>query len=138
MRGGERRGTLNQTISMAADESEPVQFITVERGDDLVVGYAIPAGEAGEVLSLVLQRTPKFEFLLPPEDRGVSVSHEGFPEEDGELVRRIGVHGPSVEIVSTVRTYRLDLSRVDPAEVAATTDVLKRMHRHGGFELTIR
>lgn len=122
---------------MAAYAPEPVHFITVERGDDLIVGYAISAGEPEEVLSLILQRTPKFEFILPPEERGVSVSHEAFARDDRELVRRIVVRGPSVQIVSTVRTYRLDVSRVDPAEVAATNEVLRRMHRHGGFELTI-
>jgi hypothetical protein len=120
-------------------EREPVLLITTERGTDLVVGYAIPIGEPGEVASLVLVRTPMFERLLPPEDRGVSVSHELHSErgEQREVLKRIVVARDAVEIESTARTYHLDLSLVDAEEREEAESVIRRMHRHGGFELVL-
>lgn len=35
------------------------RFITNEDGDDLIVSFAIPADESGDVKSLTLLRTPK-------------------------------------------------------------------------------
>jgi len=43
---------------------ENAWFITNEDGDDLIVSFAIPADESGDVKSLTLLRTPKYEFAL--------------------------------------------------------------------------
>lgn len=109
---------------MTSSARESVSFITTEEGDDLIVAYAIPVDNEGEIVSLILQRTPKFELLLPLEERGVAVSHELFPHSDRELARRIVVHAPHVDIETTVRTYRADVSAVDPAEIADARKVL--------------
>ncbi|MEX2572354.1 MAG: hypothetical protein WD737_13730 [Gemmatimonadota bacterium] len=123
---------------MTSASREPVSFITLERRDDLIVAYAIAMDEPGEIASLILQRTPKYEFLLPPEEKGVTVSHELFAESDREMLRRIVVDGLHVEIQTTVRTYLLDLSAVDPEECADAREVLRQMHRFSGFELALR
>jgi len=59
--------------------AEPVQFITVEEGDDLIVSFAIDAGEPGEIRSLTLMRNVKWAPYLPPDEQGVRV---GDDEED--------------------------------------------------------
>ena len=42
-----------------------VNFITAERGDDLIVSFAVAAADfPGDVLSLTLFRTPKYGFIL--------------------------------------------------------------------------
>lgn len=129
---------MPRTAALTPSGRESVSFITLERGDDLIVAYAIALDdEPSEIVSLILQRTPKFEFFLPPEDRGVVVSHELFPEDDREMVRRIVVDGTQIDIQTTIRTYLLDLSAVDPAEVADSRNVLQQMHRYGGFELVL-
>ena len=128
-----RRGHMT-----TSNAREPVSFITVEDGDDLIVAYAIAVGNEGEVASLILQRTPRFEPFLPPEDRGVAVSHELFPVSDREFATRIVVDGPNVDIETTVRTYRIDLSGVDPEEIADALKVLRQMHEVGGFTLDLR
>lgn len=128
---------LPDLLSMRRNDREVVSFITAEIADDLVIGYAIALADPGEVVSLILQRTPKFEMLLPPEERGVAVSHEAFTDEQREFARRIVVRGRHVDIETTMRTYLIDLSDVEPAEVAAASNVLRRMHRHGGFALDI-
>jgi hypothetical protein len=123
---------------MPSNSREPVSFITTELGEDLVIAYAIDAGEPGEVFSLILQRHATFEMLLPPEERGVTVSHEAFPEIEGEMATRIVVDGRHVDIETTVRVYRIDLTGVDEEEVADAREALRRMHRHGGFGLEFR
>jgi hypothetical protein len=116
---------------------EPVSFITIEDDEDLIVAFAVSMGQPGDIATVILHRT-KYDFLLPQEERGVVVSHERFPEQDRELARRIVVAGSDVDIESTVRTYLLDLSAVDPEELAEARRVLERMHQHGGFELVLR
>ena len=55
---------------MSADPSpEVVAFITIEEGDDLIVSFAIADEEPGEIVSLTLLRTPKYEFILPTDER---------------------------------------------------------------------
>lgn len=123
---------------MATHGRELVSFITTEADDDLVIGFAIEMPDPGEVVSLILQRAPKFEFLLPPDERGVVVSHEGFPDEDRQLATHVRVDGPQIEIETTVRTYQVDISSVDPEEVAETRNVLVQMARYGRLELELR
>lgn len=117
---------------------EPVEFITTEAGDDLIVAFAISLAEPGEILSLILHRTPKYEGFLPPDERGVSVSHERFRDHDREVATHIVVDGSHVDIATRVRTYRVDISAVNPEEVAEAWSVLRRMHRHGGFRFDLR
>jgi len=52
---------------------ENAWFITNEDGDDLIVSFAIPIDESGDVKSLTLLRTPKYEFALDESERGVNV-----------------------------------------------------------------
>ncbi len=116
---------------------EPVSFITVERGDDLIVAFAIQLGHPGDIASLILLRTPMYEGFLPEEERGVSVSYELFPERDDERLLEAHVSDDRAEIVSTERTYTLDLSRVERSELRATRAVLKRMNFDERFELRL-
>ena len=78
---------------MTSSSREPVSFITVQDDDDLIVAFAIALEDPGEIASLILQRTPKYELLLPPEERGVAVSHELYPEDAHEMVRHAVVDG---------------------------------------------
>jgi hypothetical protein len=113
----------------AGEEPESVAFITIQEGDDLIVSFAIADEEPGEIVSLILLRTPKYEFILPADERGVSVSHESFPEdEDRDRLRRIRVATPIVTIETTHTQYELDVSKVDPRELGAAQRILKQMN----------
>jgi hypothetical protein len=127
-----------RTPIMTDGGRESVSFITVEFGDNLIVAYAIATGRLGEIVSLILQRSPRYEHILPPEERGVMVSHEVFLEDDRDLLKRIVVDGPEVDIETTRRAYRIDLSAVDPEEVMDAWKVLRQMHHYGGFDLDLR
>jgi hypothetical protein len=125
-------------VTMTTHGPERISFITTEADDDLVIGFAIETADPGEVVSLILQRTPKYESLLPPAERGVLVSHEALPTEGLELARHVLVDGPKIEIETATRTYQVDTAAVDPEEVAETRNVLVQMARYGGFELELR
>jgi len=128
---------MRRTPIVTSDNREQVSFITVEDGGDLIVAYAVALVDAGEIASLILQRTPKYEFVLPEDERGVAVSHELHPHDDLELLRSIVVNGRLVDIETSVRTYLLDILKVDPDEIMAALKVLTRMEQYGGFHLTL-
>ena len=113
----------------AGEEPESVAFITIQEGNDLIVSFAIADEEPGEIVSLILLRTPKYESILPADERGVSVSHESFPDdEDRDRLRRIRVATPVVTIETTHTQYELDVSKVDPRELRAAQRILKQMN----------
>ena len=114
---------------------EPVSFMTNEDGDDLIVSFAVDDDPPGEVLSVILMRTPKFEHLLEPSERGVRVSHERHRDSEGEYLSRIAFRGTVVQIKSTRRAYSLDVSRVDPVELKSARRILKQMNADQAFEL---
>jgi hypothetical protein len=115
---------------------EPVSFLTIENSKDLIVSFALTLDDEGDVASLTLIRTPVYEVLLHPADRGVSVSHELDPEIDDERLRRIQVSRDRVEITTTAhRRYVLDVSRVDPGEMRDALRVLRKMNFDRNFEL---
>jgi hypothetical protein len=123
---------------MTSHDRERVFVITTESGDDLVVGYGIRVREPDSIASLILQRTPKFEHLLPLEKRGVAVSYELDPRENRQVLQSVSIKGFEVNIVTNAHIYRLDLSDVDADESDEALAVLKRMHGYGGFALRLR
>lgn len=127
-----------RAAAVTRDGRESVSFITVDDGDDLIVAFAVDLVDAGGIASLILQRTPKYEVLLPPEERGVSVSHELYRDEDRDMAQHIVVNRSCVDIETSHRSYRLDLSRVAPSETDHACEILRHMHRNGGFTLAIQ
>jgi hypothetical protein len=91
------------------------------------VSFAIEGEAPGEVKSLILMRSPKYEFVFDDHERGVNVSHEDFPERDDELLRRIEIASDVVTIESTHNRFELDVSRVERKEIKACT-ILRMMN----------
>jgi len=115
---------------------ENVVFITTESGDDLIVSFAVmdPA-DFTEIESLTLLWTPKYDHLLPPEERGVSVSFERSALDDDELVLEVrdSADEQTVWVATARRTYALDVRKVEPDELAAMRRVFGKMSRLGGL-----
>ena len=102
-----------------------VPFLTVEDGDDLIVSFGL--GEHAST-SLTLLRTPKYETLLPEEDRGVSVGTGASATSDRELLVSVDWGADQVKIQSTARRYVLDVRAVDPDEIREAKAVLRKMN----------
>ena len=116
---------------------ERVDFITAESADDLIVAFAISRPDPGEIRTLSLIRTPKYEFILDDSERGVSVSDEDRDEDDNDLLEEIEFRGDEVRIVSENTKYQLDCSRVDAEEVEDAKKILRAMNFDSRFRIHI-
>jgi hypothetical protein len=113
-----------------------VNFITTEQKDDLIVSFAIAAGDLpGDILSLTLLRTPKYEFILDPEERGVSVSWEE-DEDETELLLKVERSKEVVKLHTTRRQFVLDVSHVDDDDFKRMAKVLHKMNFDKAIQLT--
>ncbi len=117
-----------------------VAFISTETGDDLIVAFAIcPPDDPTDVESLTLLRTPKYEALVYPWERGVSVSFGTEEDQGDEIVLVREVKYGAAEKVVTVRsdkaTYELDVRKVDPEELREMCRVLRKMNFDSSIKL---
>jgi hypothetical protein len=114
-------------------------FITTEdRDKDLIVSFALEIEDApGEIESLILLRTPIYESLLYPQERGVSVSLEGEPEEDeANCMTALHLTGSMLRIETRHgQSYAVDISKVRPRELEAAKRLLQKMNFDNSFEL---
>lgn len=114
---------------------ERVNFITTDSGDDLIVAFAIDRADLGEIRTLSLMRTPKYEFILDDSERGVSVSDEDREEDDNDLLEEIGFRGDELRIASRNTNYQLDCSRVDREELEDAKKILRAMNFDSRFRI---
>ena len=116
---------------------ERVEFITTDSGDDLIVSFAIGRTDPGEIRSLILMRTPKYEFTLDDSERGVSVSDEDRDEDDADLLEEIEFRGDQIRIVSRKAEYQLDCRRVDAEELDEAKKNLHAMNFDNRFQIHV-
>ena len=116
---------------------ESVSFITTQSGVDLVISFAIyQNGDSGQIDSLTLIRSPKYEVLLPAYERGTTVSFDR--DESGEdLVILIEVkYMPNDKLIivrSDRKVHELDLSKVAPNEFKQMQLVFEKMNFDGSI-----
>jgi len=122
---------------MVKKNRQTVSFITTEDSDDLIVSFALADDEPGEIVTLMLLRTPKYESLLPEDERGVSVSHEAEFDDEEDYLRRISLAGSVIAIESTRRRYELDVARIDRRELKAARRILAKMNFDRRFVLEL-
>ncbi|MEX0801782.1 MAG: hypothetical protein WD688_00410 [Candidatus Binatia bacterium] len=65
------------------------------------------------------------------------MSHEGEPELENNLLRRIRMVSPMVVIESTYNRYELDISHVNPEEVAEACAILHKMNFDKSFTVEV-
>lgn len=105
-----------------------VEFISSEVEPDLIVSFALAPSAAR---SLTLLRSPQYEFLLPQEERGVSVGPLDARDTERDLLRSVQWLRHRVDITTERHRYVLDVSGVDSDEVARARGVLRRMTKDG-------
>ena len=115
---------------------ENASFITTEDRVDLIVSFAILVGDYGDVKSLTLLRTPKYEFALHEDERGVDVSFDGFGDEENDMLERVVIDGDVVTITTRRgRSYSVSTAEVDDEEIEESRKILEKMNFDGRFEL---
>ena len=112
-------------------------FITNEDGTDLIVSFAIPVDDFGDVKSFTLLRTPKYEIFLDESERGVKIFFEDFPDDRNEYLKKLAIEGNLVTITTDYGTYTVNIKDVDQKEVQESKRILKKMNFDGRFELKL-
>lgn len=117
---------------------DTVTFVTAESGKDLIVSFAVmDPDEPTEIESLILLRSPVYEPLLEEWERGVKVSFEPFDEEEDLLEE---VHwddkAATIRLKTQLRSYKLDLRKIDRRSLSAMRRVLKKMNFDRRFQMS--
>jgi hypothetical protein len=118
---------------------DTVAFITTESGDDLILSFALQDLEdPSEIESLILLRTPKYEFIVEEDKRGVSVSFERYPDEEDDHLKAVEYLEAEriVRLKTLAREYELDVGKVDASELKKMRQILLKMNYDRKFQTT--
>ena len=116
---------------------ERVTFLTTDAGDDLILAFAVQRpDDPADIDSLILIRTPKYEFILEEQERGVNVSFERNLEDEDDFLQRIDYAEAEaiVRIQTTAREYELDLRKIGAGELKQMRKILKKMNYDQKFQ----
>ena len=117
---------------------EHVSFISIEDNPpDLILSFAIWCPKLNDIRSLILMRTPPYEFILDEAERGVKVSDEAWQNDEGEMLKEIKFDGDTVTIITENHKFELDIRKVDAGEIEEAQNILKKMNFDNRFEITI-
>jgi hypothetical protein len=116
---------------------ERVSFITVEANDDLILSFAVQRhDDPSEIESLILMRTPKYEFIFEEHERGVRVSFERYHDDEDDFLQKIEyAEGAGiVRIQTSSQEYKLDVRKVGADELKKMCEILKKMNYDKKFQ----
>ena len=117
---------------------ETVSFIDIEDDPpDLIISFAVWQPELDDIRSIILMRTPEFEFLLDESERGVAVSDEIWTNDEEGRLKKIELRDIIVKITTNYHQFELDLRKVDKEEVDQAKAILQKMNFDHSFEMLI-
>ena len=117
---------------------EIVSFISIEDDPpDLILSFAIAQPELDDIRSLILMRTPDYEFFLDETERGVKVSDEACLNDEDDMLKKIELGDDFVRIITRQHQFELNLRKVDKGEIKQAKTFLKRMNFDNCFEMKI-
>ena len=117
---------------------ELVSFISTETGKDLILSFAVvDPEESTEIESLILLRTPVYEHILPPDERGVSVSFERYTDDEHDLLEEVrwNERAAILKLETQLREYELDLRKIDKSSLWKMRKLLKKMNYDGRIHM---
>jgi len=117
---------------------ELVSFISIEdEPPDLILSFAIWQPELEDIRSLILLRTPEYEFILDETERGVKVSDEALMDEEDDMLKEIEFSNDFVTIITEQHQFDLDLRKIDKEDIEQAKTFLKKMNYDNRFEIRI-
>ena len=117
---------------------ELVSFISIEDDPpDLILSFAIWQPELEDIRSLILLRTPEYEFILDETERGVKVSDEALLDDEDDMLKEIEFGDDLVRIITDRHQFDLDLRKVDKEDIEQAKNFLKKMNFDNRFEIQI-
>jgi hypothetical protein len=117
---------------------ETVSFIDIEDDPpDLILSFAVWQPELDDIRSIILMRTPEFEFLLDESERGVAVSDEIWTNDEEDRLNKIELRDDIIKITTNYHQFELDLRKIDKEEVDQAKAILQKMNFDHSFEMLI-
>ena len=114
---------------------QKAEFISIEDDEpDLILSFALHSDDGG-VKSLILMRTPLYENILPPAERGVKVSMEGDWKNDRDMLKKISVDKILVKIATSERKYEVDISSIEEVEISKIRKFVKVLNFDSCFKI---
>jgi len=113
---------------------EKVEFIHVENGDDIIISFSCEEGSTFGVDGFIMHRTPKYEFMVAPDERGACTA---WGEDDIRvLVDQVYMTRNDVKIITRgkVGEYHFDINKISDKEY----DALIKHFRLINFDNSIR
>ena len=118
---------------------DTVSFLTVECGKDLILSFAVTdPDDPTEIQSLILLRTPMYEPLLDPQERGVTVFFERNPSDEEDVLETVywDENSEIIRLTTQLKTYELDLRKVDRPSITSMRKLLKTMNYDHSIHLS--
>ena len=117
---------------------ELVSFISIEdEPPDLILSFAIWQPESENIRSLILMRTPKYEFILDETECGVKVTDEALLDDEDGMLKEVEFGDDFVRIITNHHQLELDLRKVDKEGIGQAKTLLKKMNFDNRFEIRI-
>ncbi len=117
---------------------ELVSFISIEDDPpDLILSFATWQPELEDIRSLILLRTPEYEFILDETERGVKVSDEAISDDEDDMLKEIEFGDDLVRIITDHHQFDLDLRKVEKEDIEQANAFFKRMNFDNRFEIRI-
>jgi hypothetical protein len=117
---------------------DKVLFTHFEHTDDIIISLSCDEASTFGVDGFIIQRTPKYEFALPPHERGACVEWE----EDDDipiLLDRVSITRDEMSVVTRgkIREYQFDLQTITE-EYQALLKHLRLINFDHSFKLDIK
>jgi hypothetical protein len=116
---------------------QKAEFISIEDDEpDLILSFALHSDDGG-VKSLTLLRTPIYESILPPEEKGVHVSMEGGCNDHRNMLEEIHIDNNRVRIHASYERYEVDISAVEKSECDEMMNIVKQLNFDSCFRVVL-
>ena len=130
---------LETVRSIYPMRKELVGDILLETGDDVILSFwCISPDDWDTGYSIILMRTPKYEFILEEWERRPSLSHEEDYDDTDQYLLSAQYHPKENRLIleGTRRSYELHLRKVGSKELKQMKRGFKLLNFDQAFEFT--
>lgn len=115
-------------------EMDVVRFVLTEDNDDLILSFSFSEDTEFGIEGFIIQRSPKYEYVLRAHERGPSV--DWTDDDEVILVKSVKLTRNIVSIKTRFDGYSFDLSKISDDEYQAVITILEKMNFDNRFELS--
>lgn len=108
-------------------DMDKVNFIYTEVGTDIIVSPSIDEDTEFGIDGFTIIRTPKYEFILLPHERGACLNWDE-ETDTREIIKEITCIGNEITFVSNIKSYQFDISNLSKDELNELRKTIDRMN----------